>query len=55
MKVIKVSDTNYKLLLEIIHKMEKETSQRASFDDALTRIIDVYDQARDILLNMENK
>jgi len=43
-KVIKIGDRNYKRLLMIIHELECASNERASFDDALSLLID--DQER---------
>jgi hypothetical protein len=43
-KVIKVGDTNYKRLLVIIHEIESANNERASFDDALSLLIDEHEK-----------
>ena len=41
-KVVKVQDENYRLLLEILHELERERNERLSFDDAISLLIDEH-------------
>lgn len=45
-KVIKVDDMNYKRLLVIIHELETVSNKRASFDDAISLLIDEYERRK---------
>ena len=45
-KVIKVQERNYKRLLRLIHELEDVNNERASFDDAITLLIDRYEKQR---------
>jgi len=38
-KVVKVQDENYRLLLEILHELERERNERLSFDEAISLLI----------------
>lgn len=38
-KVIKVQDRNYRLLLEILHRLEQKKNERLSFNDAISLLI----------------
>jgi hypothetical protein len=42
-KSIKIDDRNYKRLLTIIHEIERANNERASFDDALSLLIDEHE------------
>jgi len=50
-KVIKIDDTNYKRLLTIIHELECANNERASFDDALSLLIDEHEKRKDAKAN----
>ena len=50
-KVIKVGDKNYKRLLIIIHELECANNERASFDDALSLLIDEHEKRKDAKVN----
>jgi len=43
-KVIKVNDRNYKRLLRIIHELESINNKRASFDDAVSLLINEHER-----------
>ena len=43
-KVIKVHDGNYKRLLRIVHELENMNNERASFDDAISLLIDEHER-----------
>ncbi len=45
-KAIRVNDENYKHLLVLIHELENENNQRASFDDVVSMLIDEHKKAR---------
>jgi len=45
-KVIKINDDNYKHLLTIIHELECARNERASFDDALSLLINEYESKK---------
>lgn len=38
-KVVKVQDENYRLLLQILHELERERNERLSFDEAISFLI----------------
>lgn len=42
-KVVKVRDRNYKRLLMIVHELENVSNERASFDDAISLLIDEHE------------
>ncbi|MEM2506200.1 MAG: hypothetical protein QXF61_04065 [Nitrososphaeria archaeon] len=44
MKVIKVRDSNYAKLLEILHEIEKGENRRMSFDDVISLLISCYEE-----------
>jgi len=50
-KVIKIDDRNYKHLLMIIHEIECANNERASFDDALSLLIDEHERGKKQKLN----
>ena len=50
-KVIKIDDRNYKRLLIVIHELECANNKRASFDDALSLLIDEYERKKEQKLN----
>lgn len=50
-KVIKVQDGNYKRLLLIIHELERINNERASFDDAISMLINEYEKKHKRKLN----
>lgn len=52
-KVIKIDDKNYKRLLMIVHELECRTNERASFDDALTLLIDEHERGMRQKINKE--
>jgi predicted CopG family antitoxin len=41
-KVIKIGESNYKLLLSMIHDLETEKNQRMSFDDVISLLIEEH-------------
>lgn len=43
-KVIKVHDKNYKRLLMIVHELECANNERASFDDAISLLIEEHER-----------
>lgn len=43
-KVIKIHDRNYKRLLMIVHELECEHNERASFDDVISLLIDEHER-----------
>ena len=45
-KVIKVHDRNYKRLLMIVHNLERVNNERASFDDAISLLIDEHEKKK---------
>jgi hypothetical protein len=50
-KVIKIDDRNYKRLLMIIHELECASNERASFDDALSLLIDEHERKKEQKIN----
>ena len=52
MKVIKVHDRNYKRLLMIVHELENRNNERASFDDAISLLIDEHEENRSAKTNI---
>jgi len=43
-KVIKIHDRSYKRLLVIVHELENVNNERASFDDAISLLIDEHER-----------
>ena len=54
-KVIKIDDRNYKCLLTIIHELECASNKRASFDDALSLLINEHEKRSQKQINKEQQ
>jgi predicted CopG family antitoxin len=46
-KVIKIRDENYRRLLTILHELENTSNERASFDDAISLLIDEHEKKKE--------